>query len=304
MDKFKAMTLMVATAKTQNFSETGRRFGISTASVSRRITELENHLGVQLIYRSTRSLVLSEAGQIYVKQAEEILASVAHAEVGVTAMQDAPNGLLRVHSRTMFGLSVLAPLQAEFAEKYPELSVELHLSERPARLREDGFDIDFRIAAPQESGLMRKRLFLSERVLVASPEYLDAAPPLLSPGDLEKHRCLVYWLGPDPQYWRFRKDKKIDEMLIPSSFSSNNGQVLIEAARRGHGVALLDDYTIADDIRNGRLKRVLTEYHVTNTTFEEGIFATFLETSRMPAKLRIFLDFISEQVPKRLGRLP
>lgn len=304
MDKFKAMTLMVATSETRNFSETGRRFGISTASVSRRITELESHLGVQLIHRSTRSLVLTEAGQVYVKQAEDILSSVAQAEVGLTAMQDAPNGLLRVHSRTMFGLSVLAPLQAEFAEKYPDLSVELHLSERPARLREDGFDIDFRIAAPQESGLMRKRLFLSERVLVASPEYLDGAPPLKSPDDLQHHRCLVYWLGPDPQYWRFRQNKKIDEVRIPTSFSSNNGQVLLEAAKKGHGVTLLDDYTIADDIRNGRLKRVLTDYRVTNTTFEEGIFATFLETSRMPAKLRVFLDFISDQIPKRLGRLP
>lgn len=304
MDKLKAMTLLVSTAETHGFSETGRRFGMSTASVSRRISELEEHLGVVLLHRSTRNLVLTEAGQAYVREAEEILAAVSRAEAGVIALQDSPNGLLRVHSRTMFGLSLLAPLQAEFAEKYRDLTVELHLSERPARLREDGFDVDFRIAPPQESGLMRKRMFQSERILVASPDYLDEAPPIRRPRDLAEHRCLVYWLGADPPYWRFRKNQRVEELGIPSNFFSNNGQALLEAARGGHGLALLDDYTVAGDIRSGRLRRVLSDYQVTNTTFEGGVFATFLETSQMPAKLRVYLDFISDSLPRHMGRVP
>lgn len=303
MDKLRAMTLLVSVAQTRSFSETGRRLGTSTASVSRRITELEAGLGITLIHRSTRNLILSEAGQTYVARARDILSAVTQADAGVTAMQDAPSGVLRLHSRTMFGLNVLTPLQAGFARKYPDLLVELHLSERPARLREDGFDIDFRIAPPQENGLMRRRLFLSERVLVAAPEYLHQAAELTRPDDLQAHNCLVYWLGADPPYWRFQEGEKTREIRVPSHFASNNGQVLLEAARFGLGLALLDDYTVAQDLKSGRLKRVLPQYRITNTTFEDGIFATFLETVQAPAKIRVFLDYVADNLPDQLGRV-
>jgi len=298
------MALLVSVAETRSFSETGRRQGMSTASVSRRISDLEAGLGVTLIHRSTRNLSLSEAGQTYVARAREVLSAVGQADAGVTAMQEAPNGVLRLHSRTMFGLKVLTPLQAGFAQRYPDLMVELHLSERPARLREDGFDIDFRIAAPQESGLMRRRLFLSERVLVAAPKYLEARAKIIRPEDLQAQNCLVYWLGADPPYWRFRKDGRIEEIRVPSGFSSNNGQALLGAARSGLGLALLDDYTVAEDLNSGRLVRVLDEYRITNTSFEDGIYATFLETAQVPAKVRVFLDYLTENLSGRLRHAP
>ena len=304
MDKLRAMDLLVATAQSGSFSATGRRYGMSTASVSRRISELEEHLGVTLIHRSTRNLALSEAGEAYVAEAREILASIARADAGISALQEAPKGVLRVHSRIMFGVTFLAQAQAGFAARHPELTVELHLSERPARLREDGFDIDFRIAAPQESGLMRRRLLSSQRILVAAPAYLEVAPPIASPRDLAGHRCLTYWLGPDPPYWRFRQDGADLEVPVPSNFASNNGQVLLIAAREGHGIALLDDYTVAADIAAGRLVRILPQYRVTNTTFDEGVFATYLETPRVPAKIRVILDHVIAELPRRLGRLP
>lgn len=306
MDKLRAMTLLVATSETQSFSATGRRFGLSTASVSRRISELEDHLGVALIHRSTRNLILTEAGRNYVEQAREILASMDQIEAGITSLHDAPQGALRVHSRTMFGVSVLAKLHAGFALKYPDLLVELHLSERPSRLREDGFDIDFRIAPPQESGLIRRRLFLSRRVLVAAPRYLDGMPPITTPRDLEMHRCLIYWLGGDAVYWRFRKDG-VDadtEVQVTTNFAANNGQVLLQAAIAGQGIALLDDYTVASEVSAGRLQVILPDFRVTNTTFEEGIFAAYLETPQVPAKIRVYLDYIVQELPATMGRLP
>lgn len=293
MDKLRAMELLVATAETGSFSAAGRRFSLSPASVSRHISDLEAHLGVTLVHRSTRNLTLAEAGETFVARAEGILASIRAAEADTASLQDVPRGVLRVHSRTMFGISVLAKLQSEFAALYPEVTVELHLSERPARLREDGFDLDFRIAPPQEAGLMRRRLFLSERVLIAAPGYLDHAPGLESAGDIRNHACLPYILGPDAVYWRFLKGGETEEIAIPVAFASNNGQVILEAVRRGHGIALLDEYTVADDLKQGRLIRLLPEYRVTNATFEEGIFATFLETVQVPTKLRVYLDFVA-----------
>lgn len=304
MDKLRAMALLVATAETGSFSQTGRRFGLSPASVSRQIAELEDRLGVTLVHRSTRNLVLSEAGQLYVRQAEMILASVDAADAGMSAMQQVPTGVLRVHSRTMFGVAVLAPLQVDFARQYPDMTVELHLSEKPVRLREDGYDLDFRIAPPQESGLMRKRLFLSQRIVVASPAYLATMPPVERPEDLRRHNCLVYWVNGDPVTWRFLKDRAVEEIQVPANFVSNNGQVLLEAAKSGQGLALLDDYTVAGDVAAGRLRRVLAEYRITNTTFEEGIYATYLEGIQTPLKLRVYLDFISDSWAKRVRAVP
>lgn len=297
------MALLVAAARSGSFSRAGRRFRLSPATVSRRIAELESHLGVTLVHRSTRNLVLSEAGQLYVKQAEAILSAVDEADAGIDAMQQAPAGVLRVHSRTMFGVSVLAPLQVEFARRYPDVTVELHLAERPARLREEGFDLDFRIAQPNEAGLVRKRLFLSERIIVAAPEYLNARPPIHRPQDLLTHNCLVYWLGNDPAVWRFRKGSAMSELQVPANFVSNNGLALLEAARAGQGLALLDDYTVFDDLHAGRLVRVLASHKVTNSTFEEGIFATYLEAIQVPLKLRVYLDFIIESWTRRVRTL-
>ena len=293
MDKLRAMELLVAAASNGSFSAAGRRFNLSPASVSRHITELETHIGVTLVHRSTRNLTLSEAGKTYVARAESIIAGIRSAEADAASLQDTPQGVLRVHSRTMFGVAVLAKLQTEFARSYPEVIVELHLSERPIRLREDGFDLDFCIAPPQEAGLMRRRLFASERVLIAAPDYLARTSLPVIPSDLIQHACLPYLLGHDVVYWRFVKEDQAEDLPVPTAFGSNNGQVLLECARQGHGIALLDEYTVAQDIQEGRLVRVLQDYAVTNTTFEEGIYAAFLETVQVPTKLRVYLDFVA-----------
>ncbi|MDF1726233.1 MAG: LysR family transcriptional regulator [Sulfitobacter sp.] len=293
MDKLKAMELFVATADQGSFSETGRRYGLSPASVSRHINDLEAALGVTLLQRSTRALGLTESGETYLRDAREVLASVKAADIAATAQQDQIGGVLRVHSRTMFGISVLAPLQTIFQARHPDLVVELHLSEHPARLREDNFDIDFRIAPPRENGLVRRRLFQSRRILVAAPQYLSAHPAIKVPKDLMGHDCLAYWKSHEPTYWRFRTPEGEQELGVPVRFISNNGLVLLEMARAGAGIALLDEYTVAQDIAAGRLVTLLGDIPVTNTTFDEGIFATYVKTPFVPAKLRLYIDFVA-----------
>jgi DNA-binding transcriptional LysR family regulator len=295
MDKLRAMALFVATAERGSFSAAGRLYGLSPASVSRHVNELESQLGVALIHRSTRALTLTESGQTYLRDAREILTRVRGAENALADQNELPRGLLRVHSRTMFGLSVLAPLHAPLKALYPDLVVDLHLSEKPARLREDGFDLDFRIAPPADPGLVRRRLFLSRRVLVAAPAYLSAHLPIAAPADLLRHACLTYWINHEPVTWRFHDGAREQDIAIPCAFSSNNGLVLLTMALTGGGIALLDDYTVADHLRTGALVQVLPELRVTNTTFEEGIFVTYSETLYMPAKLRCYIDFVVSQ---------
>ncbi|MBU4609395.1 LysR family transcriptional regulator [Achromobacter sp. GG226] len=296
MDRLRAMELFLSISRTQSFSETARLFGVSATSVSRMITEFENELNVKLLLRSTRQVVLNEAGQEYARQLEGILWSINEAHNNITAIRAAPKGTLRVHSRMMFGLGVLPPLIAEFRTQYPDIHIELLLAETKADLRRQQIDIDFRIAPPVEAGLKRRILFKSERHLVASPAYVASMPPLTEPRQVAEHHCLPYLLPGDNYVWRFMTPDGVEEVAIKPRHVSNTGMALLELARLGEGIALLDDYTIANDVARGTLVRLLPEFRVTNTTFEEGIYATILDTPMIPAKIRLFLDFVASRV--------
>lgn len=296
MDRLRAMELFLSISHTGSFTETARLFGVSATSVSRMITEFESNLGVTLLQRSTRQVVLTEAGQEYARQLEGILWSISEARNSITAISSSPRGVLRIHSRTMFGVGVLTPLLAAFRTHFPDILVELLFGETKVDLRRHQVDIDFRISPPVEAGIKRRMLFKSQRYLVASPEYVARMSPLERPSQILNQDCLVYWLPGDNHVWRFLKDKKTDEMAIKPRHLTNNGMVLLELARLGEGIALLDDYTVAQDIEEGRLVRLLPDYRVTNTTFEEGIFATIPDTPIIPAKVRLFLDFVAAHV--------
>ena len=300
MNRLQAMELFVSAVREGSFSAAGRRAALSPASVSRYIGELEAQLGVQLFNRSTRHLGLTEAGKIYFQRTEQVLHGIEDAEAATLALQSAPRGTLRVHSRTMFGIKVLSPLMPEFQKLYPELKLELRLSERRAQLREEEFDVDFQIAAPKDPGLMQRRLLRSERILVASPDYVARMPKLRQPDDLTAHNCLTYWMGPDDVVWKFMRKGKLSEIVVPSSFGSNNGIILCDLAVQGHGIALLDDYTVAGELKEGKLVRLMPGFQVTNSSFDEGIYATFLQSSYLPEKIRVFVDYMAEQVPQRI----
>lgn len=297
MSRLQAMELFISAVREGSFSAAGRRSGLSPASVSRHIGDLEARLGVQLLNRTTRHLSLTEAGKAYLQRIETALHGIEDAEAAALALQSKPRGTLRIHSRMLFGMTVVMPLIPQFQKLYPELKVELQLSERRIQLREDDFDIDLRIAMPKDPSLMQRRLLAAERILVASPDYLARKPAVRAPDDLAAHNCLTYWMGTGDVVWTFMRKGKLKEMTVPSSFAANNGYVLRELAVMGHGIALLDDYTVSREIESGQLKRLLSAYRVTNSTFDEGIFATFLQTDYLPGKIRAFLDFMAANVP-------
>ncbi len=303
MSSLRAMELFVAAVRERSFSAAGRRAGLSPASVSRHIGTLEAELGVQLLNRTTRTLSLTEAGQAYFLRIEPVLQDVRDAGAAAGAFQTSPRGTLRVHSRVMFGLRVITPLIPEFQQRYPGLRIDLRLSEQPAQLGHAEYDIDIRIGRSPDSGLMQRRLLESERILVASPAYLARMPPLQRPAELVAHTCLTYWLGPEQPVWRFLAEGRLEEIAVPSSCSTNNGQVLRLLAIMGHGIAMLDDYTVQPDLELGRLVRLFPATKVANTAFEQGIFAVFPQAQYVPAKIQAFLDFLGRRstVPKALA---
>lgn len=303
MDRLKALELFVGTAREGSLSAAGRRVGLSPASVSRHIGELEARLGVQLFHRTTRHLALTDAGRLFLQRVEEVLHGIEGAEAAALALQAVPRGTLRIHSRTLFGIKVLTPLLPGFQQAYPELKVDLRLSERRIQLRDEEFDVDLLIGTPTDPSLMQRRLLASRRILVASPDYVRTRPALRVPDDLARHNCLTYWTGPEPVVWKFL-DKRgaLSEIAAPSSLICNNGLILSELAVKGHGIALLDDYTVADELDGGRLVRLLPGYKVTNSNFDEGVSAAFLPSAYLPEKIRVFIDFMAREVPRLVKR--
>jgi DNA-binding transcriptional LysR family regulator len=296
MDTLRAMELFLSISQTRNFSETARRFGISATGVSRMITQIEDELKVKLLLRSTRQVALTESGQEYARQLEGILTRISELRGNITAISSAPQGVLRVHSRTMFGLGVLPPLIAGFSNLYPDIHIELTLGEAQVDLRRHQVDIDFRISPPVEAGVKRRMLFQSERYLVAAPAYLAGKPGLQAPKDILQHECLAYQLPGDDYTWMFKQQDELREIVFKPRHVSNNGVVLLELARLGAGIALLEDYTVHNDIHEGRLVRLLSDYRVSNRGFDAGMYATIQDTPIIPAKIRLFLDFVMEHV--------
>lgn len=296
MRRLQAMELFAAAARLGSLSAAGRRAGLSPAAVSRQVAALEGALGVRLLDRTSRALRLTEAGREYLARLEPILADIAAAEAAASALQATPRGTLRVHSRTMFGLRVLAPLVPEFQALHPELRLELRLSERPARLLEEELDLELRIGPAAEMALRQRLLLRTERLLVASPAYLARMPPVATPRDLPAQHCLAYWMGPEEVTWRFLGPDGLEEVPIAARFAANNGEVLRALALAGHGIALLDDYTVRDALEAGALVRLLPGWRVTNSAFDEGIFAVFRDGGPLPAKTRALLDFLAARL--------
>ncbi len=290
------MELFVASVRAGSFSEAGRRAGLSPASVSRHIAQLEDGLGVQLLNRTSRKLMLTDAGRAYFERIEPALRTIREADITAGAYQSTPSGTLRVHSRTMFGIRVIAPLVPRFQALYPAIRIELRLSEQPANIADEHYDVEFRIGLPPDSSLKQRLVLASERILVASPDYLARRPAPARPADLAAHDCLTYWLGPEDVVWRFLRGDQLDEIVVESSFTTNNGEVLRTLALLGHGIALLDDYTVQPDLDAGRLVRLLADHRVTNTRFRQGIYAIFHDAAFVPPKVQAFLDFLTEQV--------
>lgn len=298
MDRLRAMELFFSVSQTKSFSETARQFGISATAVSRAVTEFEATLNVKLLLRSTRQVVLTESGQEYAEKLESLLLNIKELHHNITEIRAAPKGSLRVHSRMMFGLRVLPSLIAQFRQKYPDIQIELILSETPVDLRRNQIDVDFRISPPAEAGVKRRRLFHSERYLVASPKYVAKHPPPQIPNDVHQHECMAY-MKPGEQYaWHFWRavGEDIESVYFKPRHVTNNGMALLELARLGEGIALLDDYTVHHDLLQGSLVRLMPDIRISNATFEEGMYAIILDTPMVPTKIRLFLDFVADRV--------
>jgi DNA-binding transcriptional LysR family regulator len=249
------MTLFVKIVENGSLSATGRALAVPKATVSRRLSELEARLGVRLLNRSTRRLSLTDAGHAFHRRCAPIVAEAEAAESEVLATTGTPSGRVRVAAPLGLGQVLLMPLLTEFLKKYPAVSLDLDFADRRFDVIAEGFDIAFRLGALEDTSLIARRLFTYRRVLVASPDYVRGAPPLIVPEDLAAHAAVL--ISPSNQDLTLETGAGDVVVRVPWRIAVHNILLVRDAAAAGHGIALVPDYVVADDLASGRLVRVL-----------------------------------------------
>ncbi|MBY6066638.1 LysR family transcriptional regulator [Leisingera aquaemixtae] len=284
--------VVVAVAETQGFAAAARRLGVSKSAVSKRITQIEKRLGAQLFHRSTRNVSLTEAGEHFYAHAVRAQEAAQEAEDSVLALQEAPKGRLSVNVPMAFGRLHVAPLISGFLECYPGVSVDMVMDDRVADLFADGFDLALRGGTLADSALVARKIAPLHNVLVAAPAYLErhGAPETVS--GLSRHNCLQYSYSRDFQEWVFDCGGEVETFRPGGSYSVNNGEALREAVLGGTGIGRLPTFTTGPDLAAGRLVRVLPHCHLPSQT----LYAIYPERRYLPAKVRVFIDFILEHL--------
>jgi len=277
-----------------SFTKAAQRLGLSKAAVSQRIAELEKALGQQLVHRTTRSVRLSEAGRELVEQTE---ASFAHITRSLGATRDAvgqPRGLLRVTAPVAFGRQHVAPLLASFFQRYPEIRIELDLSDRLVSLAQEGFDLAVRHTSSPPDNQVATRLCHSRALLLAAPSYLAAHGEPHHPDELAGHACLPY-LRPGPAQWLFEKRGQRLRVPVQGPLRAGNSEILRDAALAGLGLALLPDFSAGPALRSGALVEVLSDWKPVGF-FGDAIYAIHPWSSSTPRPLKLLIEHLRQHL--------
>ena len=286
MDAFGTIPVFVAVVENGGFSSAARKLGVSKSAVSKRITQLEDRLGVRLLYRTTRRLSLTEAGEHYFTNAVRALAYASEAEDSVTQLQAIPQGRLRINTPMSFGRLHIAPLIPKFIELYPNVQVDLVMDDRVVDLVEGGFDIAIRGGDLPDSTLVARKLAPMCSVLCASPAYVGQHCMPRTPADLVEHNCLLFSYSASD--WTFLKQGVTETVRVTGTYQVNNSEALREALLQGVGIARVPTFVVGPDITEGRLVEVLGDYQMPAKT----LYALFPKRQHLPAKVRVFIDFI------------
>lgn len=288
MDRIEAMRAFVTVVNEGTFTRAAERLDTSPQLVSKYVSQLENHLNVRLLNRTTRRIHLTEAGNQYYQRAQQVLSDIDDMENQLGDLQTEAQGLLRISAPVSFAIRHMTPLLSDFQKAHPAVGIDLQLNDRKVDIVEEGFDIALRIGRLKSSSLIAKRLAPVRLVLCASPAYLEQYGTPRKPEDLSGHRYLRYsYMNLDSahglQKWLQGNNRETAGGMI-----SNNGDVLVEAAIAGTGIALQPTFIAGAAIRAGKLKVVLPE----SEPEPMALYAVYAHRQLLASKVRSFIDFI------------
>jgi len=275
-----------------SFSAAARILGLSPSAVSRTISAVEARFGVRLIARTTRALAMTAEGEAYYHAARRILGDLAEVEQTI-GEQAAPRGRLRISTTLSYGRLYIVPLIGEFIDLHPGIIVDISLTDTVIDLVEERADVAIRIGPLPDSPMIARRLGESDRVVVASPAYIARYGEPLAPEDLRAHRCLGFNFRRQQPWWPFRHDGRDISLAITPAIETNNGDTVTQLALGGVGIARIGRFNVAGAIDDGRLVELLADY---NPGDVEPFHALFLGGSTLPARVRVFIDFLAERL--------
>lgn len=290
MDRLDAIQMFVRVVESGSFSTVARERGVGQPAVSKQIAALEAHLGAQLMLRSSRGLILTDAGQDFYESAVRLMSDLDAAESRVGRRQIAPSGLLRAIVAPVFGALYVVPRLGEFFARYPDIDVELLISDRPLNLIEDGVDVAIQHGELSDSALIVRKIAATPIVTVATPAYLEKHGVPATPAELDRHACVIFAPHGAPAPWGY-KGRLGDIVHQPRGhFRANNAEQIRAAVMAGLGFGHTPGWLFAHEVATGTVRRVLRDYEPADIP----ISVVHPGGRRLPSKVRVFIDFLAD----------
>ncbi len=293
------MRAFVQVVERQSFSAAAIALGLTPSAVSKLVNRLENRLGVRLLHRTTRRLAMTSEGEVYFARARHILSDIEEAEAEVARSRGSPRGRLHVNTSIAFAVHQLAPALPEFLARYPDVHVDMSITDRVIDLVEDHADVTIRNGRVADMALAARKIGEFERVICAAPSYLSERSVPRTPADLSKHICIA--MKTTASRWPFRNNGQIDHVEIAPRVTTDNGEAALRLALEGAGIVRLSDMMVGEPVRRGLLVPLLTDVHYSEPL---PVSALYLAGRHRLPKVRVFLDFLVERFGSSPWRIP
>ncbi len=292
-----ALSFFVLLARHKNLSAVARALGVTPPAATRKLQQLEERLGVRLANRTTRSISLTSEGELFLTQATRILADIKEMENSVTNQRHQPRGVLRVNASLGFGRRRISALASEFALKYPEIELDLQLTDKPVDLIANHIDLAIRFGSLPDRRLVARRLLSNRRFLCASPKYLRKYGEPQNVADLANHRCIIHTQNDEAHgTWRFTRQQHTEVVKVKAAMSSNDGDIALSWALDGHGLMIRSEWDVNKYVEARRLKIVLRDF-----TLEPADLCMYYPSrENLPARVRVFIDFVVAKFEKEV----
>jgi DNA-binding transcriptional LysR family regulator len=285
------MIIFANVVNEQSFSAASRKMGMTKSSVSKAVAKLEHALGASLLNRSTRHLSLTEIGASFYDYCTRIHLEAEEAHQMIESLNAQPRGMLKVAASVAFGTLHIAPAIAEFMHRYPQLEIDMTITDRSVDLIEEGYDVVITVTRDLPLSLVARRLAPIRRNLCATPGYFERQGVPIAPQELVNHNCLDYIHSGDKGQWRFNGPEGAVTVNVSGRLRINDDEALSQVVLGGFGMALLPTFIIGKDLQAKRLRSVLSEY----IPIEQHVYALHLPKRNLPLKTRVFIDYLSER---------
>jgi DNA-binding transcriptional LysR family regulator len=286
------LVVLCCVVKHASYARAAEELSLSASGVSRIVTRLEERLGARLVHRTTRKLSLTEVGTAFHARAVQILGDLADAEADAQKTATHPKGTLKMTASLMFGHLYLAPMLGTLLDQFPNLSIDLSLTNRFVDLIEEGMDLAIRVGQLADSRLIARRLCTNHRILVAAPSYLEKWGTPGDPEDLARHQCVLFNGFPKANEWRLIGPSGPVNVSVAGRLTTNNVETLTSAAKQGLGITVGATMSVGPALLSGELVRVLSDY-----TFEPtAVFAVYPSARQLSSKVRAAVDFLADRL--------